>query len=180
MKPGSAGAGYASKKLRVPKWEPKWDMPGSTVVRRSCSLLPACCSTLAGCSVRPQCPAQLSSWTVAGRRAGDAVQLQRLLRHRIAEGLRLPAVRLCAHHRTQLSCHACPLLQLVLPVLAPIVWPCAAAAPMPLPLLCWHSSLPNPCCRPLGRVKQEGRLVPGQADDMQRVHRQPVCDAPRR
>ena len=44
VKPGSAGAGYASKKLRVPKWEPKWDMPGSTVVS---SLQPAC-STLSG------------------------------------------------------------------------------------------------------------------------------------
>ena len=42
VKPGSAGAGYASKKLRVPKWEPKWDMPGSTVVSSAacCLLLP--------------------------------------------------------------------------------------------------------------------------------------------
>ena len=44
VKPGSAGAGYASKKLRVPKWEPKWDMPGSTVVSSAASILPAALS----------------------------------------------------------------------------------------------------------------------------------------
>ena len=90
VKPGSAGAGYASKKLRVPKWEPKWDMPGSTVVSSAacCLLLP----TLSGCA---RCSALSAALLLAG--AGDAVQLQRLLRHRLTEGLRLPAVRLCAH-----------------------------------------------------------------------------------
>lgn len=32
MKPGSAGAGYSSKKLRVPRWEPVFEMSRSTVV----------------------------------------------------------------------------------------------------------------------------------------------------
>eukprot|EP01050_Picozoa_sp_SAG11_P006259 SAG11_NODE_478_length_9117_cov_6.916168_11_plen_164_part_00 len=31
QKPGSAGAGYSSKKLRTPKWEPVFDMAKSTV-----------------------------------------------------------------------------------------------------------------------------------------------------
>eukprot|EP01046_Picozoa_sp_COSAG06_P074703 COSAG06_NODE_22977_length_706_cov_1.817133_1_plen_117_part_10 len=31
VKPGSAGAGYASKKLRVPRWAPTFDMAKSTV-----------------------------------------------------------------------------------------------------------------------------------------------------
>jgi hypothetical protein len=44
--------------------------------------------------------------------------------------------------RTQLSCH-CPLLQLVLPVLAPIVWPCAAAAPTACHCLCCAGT--HPC-----------------------------------
>ena len=87
VKPGSAGAGYASKKLRVPKWEPKWDMPGSTVVSSAASCLPPLSGPR---DARLERPAVLAG-------AGDAVQLQRLLRYRIAKGLRLPAVRLCAH-----------------------------------------------------------------------------------
>ena len=31
VKPGSAGAGYSSTRLRVPRWEPEWDISKSTV-----------------------------------------------------------------------------------------------------------------------------------------------------